>query len=111
MIKVSILYPNSAESAFDLDYYIQKHMPRSIQLLSAHPGFRSVTIERGIGGAEPGSSPGYVAACFYTFDSAESFISAFTPHAAELQADTTNYTDITPEIQFNQILIDKSVVA
>jgi uncharacterized protein (TIGR02118 family) len=105
MIKVSILYPHSASAHFDFDYYIQRHMPRSIELLSAHPGFRAVSVERGVGGAEPGSAPSYTAACFYTFDTIESFLAAFMPHAAELQADITNYTDIVPQVQFNEILI------
>ena len=105
MIKVSILYPHSAAARFDFDYYTRRHMPRSIELLSAQPGFRAVSVERGIGGAEPGSAPAYTAACFYTFDTVESFLAAFMPHASELQADIANYTDIGPQVQFNEILI------
>jgi uncharacterized protein (TIGR02118 family) len=107
MIKCSILYPNTKGGRFDFDYYQSKHMPRSIQLLSAHPGFRGVTVERGIGGTEPGSPPRYIAACFYIFESVEAFISAFMPHAEELQADMQRYTDIPAEIQFNEILVNK----
>lgn len=107
MIKVSILYPNREGARFDFDYYTAKHMPRSIELLGAHPGFRGVTVERGIGGTAPGSPPKYVAACFYVFESVEAFIAAFTPHAAELQADMRHYTDIPAEIQFNEIVIDR----
>ena len=107
MIKISILYPNVSGGRFDFDYYLSKHMPRSIELLGSHPGFRGVTVEQGIGGTEPGSLPKYVAACFYTFDELESFLSAFMPHAAELQGDMPRYTDIPPEIQFNEILISR----
>jgi uncharacterized protein (TIGR02118 family) len=111
MVKISILYPHSPGARFDFDHYIQRHMPRSIELLSAHPGFRAVSVERGVGGAEPGSPPAYTAACFFTFDTVESFLAAFMPHAAELQADMPNYTDITAQIQFNEILIEsKSVI-
>lgn len=109
MVKVSILYPNIDRGRFDFDYYLSKHMPRSIALLSAHPGFQSVTVERGIGGTEPDSPPGYVAACFYTFDTIDSFLAAFMPHADELQGDMQNYTDIRAEIQFNEILINSSI--
>ena len=107
MIKVSILYPNTDGGRFDFDYYRSKHMPRSIELLSGHPGFRGVTVERGIGGTEPGSPPKYLAACFYVFESVEAFIAAFMPHADELQTDMPRYTNIPAEIQFNEILIDK----
>jgi len=104
MIKISILYPHSASARFDFNYYTQRHMPRSIELLSAHPCFRAVSVERGVGGTEPGAPPAYTAACFYTFETVESFLAAFMPHAAELQADIANYTDIQPQIQFNEIL-------
>jgi len=111
MIKISILYPNVAGGRFDFDYYQSRHMPRSIALLSAHPGFCSVSVERGIGGTEPGSPPKYVAACFYTFDTLDSFMSALIPHAEELQGDMSRYTDIPAEIQFNEILINKPAAA
>lgn len=107
MIKVSILYPNVSGGHFDYDYYLSKHMPRSIELLSACQGFESVTVERGIGGTEEGSLPKYVAACFYTFDTIDSFVAAFMPNASELQGDMQNYTDIPAEIQFNDILISQ----
>jgi hypothetical protein len=32
-------------------------------------------------------------------------MAAFTPHAAALQGDIPNYTDVTPTIQFNEVLI------
>jgi uncharacterized protein (TIGR02118 family) len=105
VVKISILYPHDPSARFDFDYYTQRHMPRSIELLSVHPGFRAVSVERGVGGAEPGSTPVYTAACFFTFDSVDSFLAAFMPHAAELQADIPNYTSIGPQIQFNEILI------
>ncbi len=69
-------------------------MPRSIELLSAHPGFEGVSVERGAGGAEPGAAATYVAMCHFSFRSAEDFLAAFMPHAAELQGDMRNYTDI-----------------
>ena len=111
MIKVSILYPNVLNGRFDFDYYLGKHMPRSIELLSAHPGFRGVTVERGLGGTEPDSPPKYVAACFYNFESIDSFIAAFLPHAEELQGDMPHYTDISAEIQFNEILVQQLAAA
>ncbi|MDN5874684.1 MAG: EthD family reductase [Sinobacteraceae bacterium] len=77
MTKVSILYPNKVGGRFDFDYYVGQHVPRSIELLSQHPGFRRVTVERAVGGTQPESPPGYVAAGFYVFDTAGSFIAAF----------------------------------
>lgn len=105
MVRISILYPNKKGSRFDMAYYIEKHMPQSIRLLSTHPGFKGVSVEKGIGGAAPGSEAAYVAMCHFLFESAEAFMAAFMPHAPELQGDMPNYTDITPVIQVNEILI------
>ncbi len=107
MIRISILYPNSKGSRFDLSYYVKTHMPMSIDLLSAHPSFRGVSVEHGLGGGVPGTEAAYVAMCHFLFDSVEDFMAAFTPHAARLQGDMRNYTDIEPVIQFNEVLISR----
>ena len=107
-IRVSILYPNKPGARFDLRYYVETHMPRSIELLSAHPGFGSVSVEHGAAGAEPGSAAAYVAMCHFGFRSVEDFVAAFMPHAAELQGDMPKYTDIQPVIQINEVLIASS---
>ena len=107
MTKISILYPNNKGARFDMPYYVNTHMPLSIKLLSTHPGFKGVSVERGLGGAEPGSDPAYVAMCHFLFDSIEDFMAAFVPHAARLQGDMPNYTDTKPVIQFNEVLISR----
>ena len=105
MVKISILNPNTGK--FDMGYYLDKHMPRSIALLSRGKGYRGVSVERGLGGASPGSAPGYVAMCHYLFDSADDFMVAFLPHAAELQGDMPNYTDIESVIQVSEVVISR----
>lgn len=105
MVKISILYPDKGR--FDMDYYLNTHMPRSIALLSAAKGYRGVSVERGAGGATRGSPPAFVAMCHYAFDSLEDFMAGFLPHAEELQGDMPNYTDIEPIIQFNEVAISR----
>jgi uncharacterized protein (TIGR02118 family) len=107
MIVVSIFYPNTPGARFDMNYYIQRHMPMSIEKLSVAQGYRGVSVERGVGGAEPGSPPTYVAICRYLFDSTDDFLAAFQPHAALLQGDIPNYTDIQTIIQFSEVEITK----
>ena len=85
MTKISFLYPNSKGSRFDLRYYVEKHMPSSIDLLSVHPGFRGVSVERGVS-AGPGPEAPYIAVCSYVFESFDDFLAAVTPHTAQLRA-------------------------
>lgn len=105
MIKISILYPNSKGARFDFRYYTEIHMPMSIERLGAHPGFKGVSVERGMAGAVAGSEPAYLAMCHFLFESVEDFLAAFMPHAGLLQGDMPNYTDIEPVIQFNEVVI------
>ena len=88
-----------------MGYYIETHMPMSIRLLGECQGFRGVSVERGLAGAIPGTEPMYVAMCHFLFESVEAFVAAFTTHAAALQGDMPNYTDIPPVIQVSEVLI------
>ena len=107
MIRISILYPNEPGSRFDMDYYLETHMPRSIELLSVAPGFKGVSVERGVSGAAADLSPAFTAMCHFLFESVEAFMAAFMPHAAELQGDIPNYTDVSPTIQVNEVVISR----
>lgn len=107
MVKISIFYPNTSGARFDMDYYLRTHMPESIARLSASRGFRGVSVERGVGGAEPGSSPPYIAMCHYLFDSADDFLAAFQQHADFLQGDMPTYTDIPAVIQLSAVELTK----
>jgi uncharacterized protein (TIGR02118 family) len=108
MIKVSIFYPNTQGSRFDRDYYLNKHMPRAIELLSAHPGYRGVSVEFGLGGGGAEEPPAYTAICHFMFESVESFMAAFMPIRPELRADVPNYTDIQTIIQISEIALTQS---
>ena len=52
MIRVSILYPNKEGSLFDLDYYLNTHMPMTEKLLAAN--MKGMVVEHGIAGTVPG---------------------------------------------------------
>lgn len=105
MIKVSVLYPNEKNARFDLRYYVDTHMPMSIRLLSTHPGYRGYSVERGVNGLIPGVDAAYTVICYFLFDSIESFNAALAPHAAVLQGDVQNFTDIKPIFQVSEILV------
>ena len=101
MIKVSIFYPKKPGSRFDFDYYLKVHMPRAGELLA--PALRAVSVEIGVSGATPEALPAFWAIAGFTCESVEAFTQAFLPHAAELQGDIPNYTDIEPVIQISEL--------
>jgi uncharacterized protein (TIGR02118 family) len=107
MVKITILYPNNNDSHFDMSYYLETHMPMAIERLSAHPGFKGVSVERDLGGLVPKTDPVYAAISHFLFESTEDFMTAFTPHSAALQGDIPNYTNIEPLIQVSEVLLSR----
>ena len=101
MIKVSVLYPSSAGSKFDMDYYCTKHMPMVQEKLGA--ACKGVSVDQGLGSQEPGTPAPFVAMGHLLFDSIEGFQAAFGPHAATFMADIPNYTNIQPMIQISSV--------
>jgi uncharacterized protein (TIGR02118 family) len=103
MIKVSVLYPNSEGSHFDIDYYCNNHVPMVKGLLGS--ALKGAAVEQGLGGAEPGSPPTYAAMGHLYFETVEAFQAAFGPHAEAIIGDIPNYTDVQPTIQVSDVKI------
>ena len=103
MIKVSVLYPNSEGSSFDMDYYCNSHIPMVQEKLGA--ALKGVAVEQGLGGATPGSSATFEAMGHLLFESVEAFQAAFGPNADAIIGDMPNYTDVQPTIQVSEVKI------
>jgi len=101
MIKVSVMYPNTDGSQFDMAYYCNTHMPMVQEKLGA--ALKGVAVEQGIGGEEPGSPPPYLALGHLLFESVEAFQTSFAPHAQVIMADIPNYTNTQPTIQISEV--------
>lgn len=103
MIKVSVMYANGEGKTFDLDYYTSKHIPLVASLLG--DAVKGATVEKGLGGAEPGSIATYAAMGNLYFSTMEEFGASFGPNAAEIMADLPNFTNIEPVIQISEVVI------
>ena len=101
MIKVSVLYPNEEGKKFDMEYYLNSHIPMLQEKLGA--ALKGGAVEQGLSGVEPGSPATYVAMGHLLFDSVEAFQSAFGPHSEAIMADIPNYTDTQPTIQISEV--------
>src|SRR6185369_3557577 len=69
MIKVTVVYPYTEGARFDHGYYRDRHMPMVKARLGNACSY--YTVEKGLGGREPGSPPAFVAMCAFICDSAE----------------------------------------
>ncbi|MCG2585614.1 EthD family reductase [Massilia sp. TS11] len=103
MIKVSILYPNSPDARFDVDYYATRHMPMVKNLLGACCTGFQVDIAMPDHAADAPAP--YIAMGHLLCDSLTAFQTAFAPHAETIMADIANYTNLTPQLQFSTVLV------
>lgn len=101
MVRVSIFYPSRPGSHFDVDYYLNTHMPLVLGLLGA--AVKAVSVEIGVYGGMAEQAPPFTAICAFTCETVEAFTAAFLPNADVLQGDIPNYTDIAPVIQVSEI--------
>ena len=103
MIKVSVIYPNTEGKKFDMNYYCNKHVPLVASLLG--DALKDATVEKGIGGAAPGSPAPYAGMGNMYFNSIEEFGNSFGPNAEKIMGDLPNFTDIEPVIQVSEVMI------
>lgn len=103
MIKISVFYPNKEGARFDMDYYLQKHMPMVRQKMAG--AMKGMGVEQGISGGMPGAPLSYRVIAHMTFDSMEAYQAAFGPHAQSIMADIANYTDLQPIVQISEVKI------
>lgn len=106
MIKVSVMYPNSDGCKFDFDYYCKSHLPMVQDKLGA--ACTGIAADKGMAGGAPGTKPTYVAVAHLFFESVDAFKSAFGPHADAIMADIPNYTNVQPEVQISEVMVNAS---
>jgi|SRR6185369_6242886 uncharacterized protein (TIGR02118 family) len=100
MIRINVLYPNSAGATFDMDYYLGKHMPMLRERMGS--ALKGMSVERGMS-ALSGSQPAYQVVTGLGFESVEAFQAAFVPHAPEIQGDIPKFTNVVPTIQISEV--------
>ncbi len=101
MIRVNIFYPREDGVAFDMDYYLNKHIPMVRELLAGQ--CKGISVEVGVAGAMPRTPPAYVAMAHLLFDSVEAYQAAMKPHVGAIMADIKNYTAIKPVLQVSEV--------
>ena len=103
MIKVSVMYPNSSDADFDIEYYCNTHFPMVGELLGV--SLKGGNVDFGLAGGAPGEMAPFIATGHMVFDSIDSFQNAFGPQAEKIMADIPNFTNTQPQIQISEIKV------
>jgi len=102
MIRVSVLYPKTSDSHFDLDYYLNKHIPLVKERLTPL-GLVRVGVDEGLGGLASDQPASYADIGYLVFENIEDLQKGLAAHGAEIMSDIPNYTNVQPQIQINRI--------
>jgi uncharacterized protein (TIGR02118 family) len=102
MIMVSVIYPADSSVRFDMDYYLQTHIPLVKERWTPH-GMTDVEVVRGIAKAD-GSAPDFRLMTLMTFTSLDAYKAAGAAHGREVSGDVANFTDKRGIVQINEII-------
>lgn len=95
MIRVSVMYPKTEGSTFDLDYYKTTHMAIVKDVM---PGLLRTEVDQAIDGP-------YMAVGHLYFESSEAMGAAMgSPDVGKAMEDIPNFTNATPVMQVAQVL-------
>ncbi len=103
MIRVTVSYPNTPGSRFDLDYYLSQHMKMVEEKLKPH-GMTGWTVEKGLSGGAPGSAPKFQIQVHMNFETLEGMQAGLGAAAPALMADIPKFTDVRADMQIYEVI-------
>ncbi|MDR3376362.1 MAG: EthD family reductase [Ancalomicrobiaceae bacterium] len=100
MIRVSVIYPNGEGAFFDMDYYMDRHIP----ILAAKLGDTCKKIEiEGMAQIEGQPPPELLSITYLTFETVEAYHAAYDPLAEAAAANRPLFTNVTPVLEIDDI--------
>jgi uncharacterized protein (TIGR02118 family) len=94
MICMTILYPKTDDSTFDMGYYTSTHMPMVAKAFGdGCQGWGAMDVTSGK----------YSAMGWVMIDSMDTFNNAMAEHGQAIMADVANYTNQQPEVVMGEV--------
>jgi len=101
-ITVTVMYPNTPGSKFDMDYYMGSHLELVGKLWGDN--LVSARAVKGLGTPDPETPAPYQVMAFVEFESMETLQKSLEEHGAEVMGDIPNFTDAAPVVQISENL-------
>lgn len=104
MFKVSIFYPVKENDWFDMEYYLQKHVPLSRSVFGK--SLKGLAIEEAYND-EKNETYQYLYKVIghLFFEKVEDFYLNFLPNEELLRKDSENYTNVDPILQICRVIV------
>lgn len=93
MISVHILYPKTDDATFDMDYYVETHMPMLAEALGDDCLSWGASTTNG----------NWIAIGWAMVTSSEAFDAAMAEHGAKIMGDLPNYTNVRAQVVIGDV--------
>lgn len=94
MLAVTIMYPRTDDSTFDMDYYVSSHMPMFAESIGdACQGWGAVSFPKGK----------YTAMGWLMVTDRDALNAGLQAHGANIMGDVPNYTNVEPEMLIGEV--------
>jgi uncharacterized protein (TIGR02118 family) len=103
MVRLSVLYPATAGSTFDWNYYLGPHLVLARRLLLDR-GLVRIEVDRGIGAFPPGTPSYYHAIGHLYFETMQQLDTALAATAVEFVADQQKYYSGESVVQVSEVV-------
>jgi len=104
MIAMSVMYPSQDGGTFDMDYYLNTHLPL-VGKLWGEMGQKGAQVVKGVAGGGTDTEAPYVVMAQVFFETREELHAAQKAHGKEIFADLANFTNLTPVVQVSEVLV------
>ena len=91
---VSVMYPNVEGATFDLDYYLQSHMPMVMRRFSPY-GMRGWRVVKVVG-TPSGEAPSFSVVATLEFTDVDAFHAALKADGEAVLADVPHFSNKSP---------------
>lgn len=101
-ITVTVMYPNTPGSKFDMDYYLSNHFDLVGKLWG--PKLLSARAIQGLGTPDPDTPAPYQVMAILELENMDDLHSLIKEHGEAVMGDIANFTDVTPVVQVSENL-------
>jgi uncharacterized protein (TIGR02118 family) len=102
MEQITFLYPKIDGATFDMDYFLNKHIPFAVQSTGA---IKSWTVTEYTSGTD-GREPPYMVQAIATLSSIEAYYAGVEKGNGAVIDDIPNYTNVTPMVLHGRRVAD-----
>jgi uncharacterized protein (TIGR02118 family) len=102
MEQITFIYPKSNGATFDMDYFLDKHIPFAVQSTGA---IQSWTVTQYTSGTD-GTEPPFMVQAIATLSSIEAYYAGIKKGNGAVLEDIANYTNVTPIVLHGERVAD-----